>query len=309
MKASFPLCLLVQAILPAGLFAQEIILQNGSRFPINNPTRKGEILFIDVLAPGATSAMQMGKKMSEIKMAEMPPNPAVAAARSLLYAGKLAESATAIKPVFDSLSPLCGIPGAGWEDAALLYAAALQASGRVKEAVPILEQIVASYPKTLPAVQIATIRLCGLKNVQSPQEVVRVADELIASKPGAEVVAESNLAAGDALLANRNYEQSLNRHLKVVVFSPTDRWLAARSLLGAAKAMASLNEKKNCVRTLGEIISSYPGTPQAEAAAKLLSDGGKTYADLAVEIQNDEADAKKRLIEASAGSRSSSGSQ
>jgi len=302
MKSSLPLCLLVVAIFPAGLSAQEIILENGSRFPIKNPQRKGEMLFIDLLAPGTTSAMQMGKKVSEIKMAEMPHNPAVDSAHSLLYSGKSAEAAAAIKPVFDSLTPLCGIPGAGWEDVGLLYSAALQSGERGREAIAILEQIVATYPKTLPSVQIATIRLSALKNAQSPQEVVRAADELIASKPGAGVVAEANVAAGDVLLANKSYEQSLNRHLKVVVFSPNDRWLAARSLLGAAKAMAAIDEKKSCVRALREINTSFPGTPQAEAASKMLSDGGKTFADLAVEIQNDEADAKMRLIEASGAS-------
>ena len=299
MKAALPLCLLVAAALPAGLCAQELFLKNGSQFPIKNPQRKGEMLFFDVVGPGGIGSAQVGKNVSDIERAQMPPNPAVDSARSLLFSGKPAEAATAIKPVFDALNPLRGIPGTGWEEVAALYTAALQASERAQEAIPILEQIVAIYPKILPAVQIATLRLAGLKNAQNPQEVARIADEVIAMKPGSDIVAEANVTAGDVLLANKSYEQSLTRHLKVVVFSPNDRWLGARSLLGAAKAMASLNEKKNCVRALREIINSYPGTPQAETAKKLMAAGGKNYADLSTEIEKDEADAKKRLIEAS----------
>jgi len=297
------LCLFVATALPTGLRAQEIFLKNGSQFPIKNPQREGEKIMIDVVGPGGGGSARMGYKVGDIDHAEMPPNPAVDSSRALLFSGKPSEAATAIKPAFDALSPLRGIPGSGWEDVALLYAAALQSSERAQEALSLLEQIVAAYPQTLPTVQIATIRLAGLKNAGNPQEVVRIADELIAAKPGADVVAEANVSAGDVLLANKSYDESLLRHLKVVVFSPNDRWLGARSLLGAAKAMAALNEKKNCVRALRDVANSYPGTPQAEAAKKMMAAGGKNYAALAVEIEKDEADAKKRLIDASAPSK------
>ena len=276
---------------------------NGSHFAIKNPKRKGDMLFIDVVGPGGIGSAQVGKNVSEIERAEMPPNPIVESSRALLYAGKPSETATAIRTTYDTLSPLRGVAGAGWEDVALIYTAALQSCERSQEAVPILDQIVESYPKTTAAAQIASIRLAGLKNPQAPQEVVRVADGVIAAKPEPGVVAEANVTAGDALLASKRYEESLTRHLKVVVFSPSDRWLGARSLLGAAKAMAALNEQKSCVRALREILTSYAGTPQAEAAKKMLAAGGKNYETLTEEIARDEAESKKRLKEASDASK------
>jgi len=299
MKASLPLSLLVAVAMPAGLHAQEIFLKNGSQFTLKNPKREGDKITIEVTGPGGTGSARLGYNVSEIDRAEMPPQPALDSARTLLFAGKPAEAASAIFSAFGDLSPLRGVAGSGWDEAALLYAAALQSSERAKEAIPILEQVVASYPKTSASHHIAAVRLAALRDLQNPDEVVRTADEAIAAKLGSDVVAEANAAAGDALLFNKSYEPAMNRYLKVVVFSPGDRWLGARSLLGAAKAMGALNEKKSCVRALRDIATAYPGTPQAEAARKMLTNGGKEYGLLAVEIDNDEAEAKKRLIEAS----------
>lgn len=300
MKAALPLCLLLVAALPAGLCAQDIFLKNGSQFTLKNPKREGDKITIEVVGPGGAGSARLGYNVSDIDHAEMPPLPAVDTSRTLLFSGKPAEAASAIKAAFDELSPLRGVAGSGWDEAALLYTAALQSSERAQEAIPVLEQIVASYPKTSSAYHIAAVRLAALKSGKDPQEAVRVADEAIAAKLGSNVVAEANAAAGDALLASKSYEPAMSRYLKVVVFSPSDRWLGARSLLGAAKCMGALNEKKSCVRALRDIATSYPGTPQAEAARKMLTAGGKPYGLLAVEIDNDEAEAKKRLIEASA---------
>jgi tetratricopeptide (TPR) repeat protein len=292
------LTLLISAVLhPGGLIAQEVSMKSGSRFLLKNPRRQGDMLFLSVVAPGGNGSAEVGYKVGDVERVEMPPPAAVNAARSLLFAGKLAEAVKAIKPAYDELSPLRGIPGSNWDEAGLVYAAALQAGGRNAEAIAVLEQFPTNTPKGSAANAIARVRLAVLK---SPNEAaVKVADEAIAAKLGNAATAEANTAAGDALLAGRNFDEALTRYLRVVIFCPGDRWLGARSLLGAAKAMGSLDEKKNCVRTLREISTSYPGTPQADAAAKILAAGGEGYAAIAAEIDGDEAEARKLLIEAS----------
>lgn len=294
------ICLCVAIFVPDSLTAQELFLKNGSRFAVKNPRRQGDMLFLSVVGPGGVGSAEVGYKLSDIEKADMPAPPALNSARSLLFSGKPAEAAKAIKPAYDEVSPLRGIPGSNWDEVALMYAAALQAGGQIPQAVAILDQFDASTPKGSPAREIARVRLAGLKSPQDIQVVTGIADQAIATKLGAGVDAEANAVAGDAFLANKSFDEALTRYLRVVIFCPGDRWLGARSLLGAAKAMAALNEKKNCVRTLREISSSYPGSPQAEAAAKMMAAGGNDYALLATDLDNDEAAAKQRLIDASA---------
>jgi len=293
-------CLCAAIFVPDSLTAQELFMKNGSRFAVKNPRRQGDMLFLSVVGPGGVGSAEVGYKLGDIEKADMPVPPALNSARSLLFLGKPAEAAKAIKPAYDEISPLRGIPGSNWDEVALMYAAALQAGGQIPEAVAILDQFEASTPKGSPAREIARLRLAGMKNPQDFQAVTGIADQAIAAKLGAGVEAEANTVAGDVLLANRSFDEALTRFLRVVIFCPGDRWLGARSLLGAAKAMAALDEKKNCVRTLREISSSFPGSPQAEAAAKMMAAGGDGYALLATELDNDEAAAKKRLIDASA---------
>lgn len=296
----FLLLLLTSAVLlPGAVMAQEVFMKNGSRFVLKNPRRQGDMLYLSVVAPGGTGSAEVGYKVGDVEKVEMPPPTAINTARGLLFVGKAAEAVKAIKPAYDELSPLRGIAGSNWDEAGLMYAAALQAGGQNAEAIAVLEQFDANAPKGSVTNVIARVRLAGLKSPKDSQAVVKIADEAIAAKLGNAVTAEANTAAGDALLAERNFDAALTRYLRVVIFCPGDRWLGARSLLGAAKAMGSLDEKKNCVRTLREISTSYPGTPQAEAAAKLFAAGGNDYAALAAEIDRDEAEAKKRLLEAS----------
>lgn len=300
MKRLLLLILISAVLLPGGLMAQEVFMKNGSRFVLKNPRRQGDMLFLSVVAPGGTGSAEVGYKVGDVERVDLPPPTAINTARSLLFVGKAAEAVKAIKPAYDELSPLRGIAGSNWDEAGLMYAAALQAGGQNAEAITVLELFDANTPKGSPANEIARVRLAGLKSPKDAQAVVKIADSAIAAKLANAVTAEANTAAGDALLAGRSFDEALTRYLRVVIFCPGDRWLGARSLLGAAKAMGSLGEKKNCVRTLREIATSYPGTPQADAAAKLLADGGNDYAALAAEIDRDEAEAKKRLLEASA---------
>ncbi len=304
MKPLPAIALLVVFLLPEGLPAQEIFLKNGSSFPLKNPRRQGDMLLLSVTTPGATGSGEIGYKLTDVEKVEMPMPPALDAARSQLYLGKPAEALTTIKPAFDAVNPLRGISGSNWEETALLYAGALQAGGQTREAITILEQFEGVSPSGSPSREIARVRLAGLKTPLETAQVVGIADKALAAKLGSDVAAEANTVAGDAYLASKNFDDALNRYLKVVIFCPSDRWLGARSLLGAAKAMGSLNEKKNCVRTLREITISYPGSPQAEAAAKMMAAGGKEYEELAAEIDQDAASAKQRLIEASAAQNS-----
>ncbi|MEI8313091.1 MAG: hypothetical protein WCH98_20270 [Verrucomicrobiota bacterium] len=300
MKHLFLFCLIAAVLHSGCVQAQEIFMKNGGKFTIKNPRRQGDMIFLSVVGPGAAGSAEVGYKLADVEKVEMPSPPGLASARSLLFTGKTAEAAKAIKPAFDELSPLRGFPGSNWEEVALLYAATLQAGDRIPEAIAILDQFEAIAPEGSSARQIAKVRLAGLKTPQNSQAVVSIADQIIAAKPGAGVEAEANTAAGDAFLANKKFDEAMTRYLRVVIFCPGDRWLGARSLLGAAKSMAALDEKKNCVRTLREITSSFPGTPQAEAAAKMMADGGNDYAVFAAELDEDETAAKKRLTEASA---------
>ena len=291
--------LFVCFVLPGAALAQEVFMKNGSRFALKNPRRQGEMLFLSVATPGGAGSAEVGYKVSDVEKVEMPPPNAITSARSALFLGKAAEAIKLIKPVYDELGPLRGIPGSNWDEAGLIYAAALQGAGQNADASTVLEQLVSNGQKGSASYEIARVRLAGLKSPPDAAAAVKIADEVLAAKPGNEVEAEANASAGDALLAGRNFDEALTRYLRVVIFCPGDRWLGARSLLGAAKAMASLDEKKNCVRTLREISSSYPGTPQADAAAKMMAAGGSDYAALAAEIEQDEVEAKKRLLDAS----------
>ena len=295
------IALVAAALVPEQLPAQEVFMKNGSRFQLKNPRRQGDMLFLSVTAPGAAGTGEVGYKLVDIDKVDMPVPAAVDAARTQLYTGKPAEATKTIKPAFDAVGPLRGIAGSNWEELALMYAAALQAAGQTPEAIVILEQFEGACPNGSPRREIARVRLAGLKTPLETSAVVGVADKAIAAKLGGSVAAEANTVAGDAFLASKSFDEALNRYLKVVIFCPGDRWLGARSLLGAAKAMGSLNEKKNCVRALREIASSYPGSPQAEAAAKMMAAGGKDYELLASAIDGDESGAKQRLIDASAG--------
>lgn len=294
------IALVAAVLVPEQLLAQEVFMKNGSRFPLKNPRRQGDMLFLSVTAPGAAGSGEVGYKLVDIDKVEMPVPAAVDAARTQLYTGKPAEATKTIKPAFDAAGPLRGIAGSNWEAVALMYAAALHAAGQIPEAIVILEQFEGACPNGSPRREIARVRLAGLKTPLETSAVVGIADKAIAAKLGGEVAAEANTVAGDAFLASKSFDEAMNRYLKVVIFCPGDRWLGARSLLGAAKSMAALDEKKNCVRTLREITSSFPGTPQAEAAAKMMADGGKDYAVFAAELDEDETAAKKRLTEASA---------
>jgi len=291
--------LLATVALPASLTGQEVVMKNGSRFPLKDPRRQGDMLFLAITAPGGGGSAVVGYRVSDIEKVEMPSASALLPARNLLFLGKPAEALTAAKPAFEAIGPLRGIPGSGWEEAALLYAAALQSCGQIPEAVAILDQFEVNSPKGSAAREIARVRLAALKYSQETRKVLGVVDQALAAKLGAGVAAEAHTVAGDALLINKSFEEALTRYLKVVIFCPSDRWLGARSLLGSAKAMASLNEKKNCVRALREIINSYPGSPQADAATKMMAAGGNPYTLLLTELDEDEATAKERLKDAS----------
>ena len=265
MKRLSLICLCAAIFVPDSLTAQELFMKNGSRFAVKNPRRQGDMLFLSVVGPGGVGSAEVGYKLGDIEKAEMPAPPALNSARNLLFIGKPAEAAKALKPAYDEISPLRGIPGSNWDEVALMYAAALQAGGQIPQAAAILDQFDASTPKGSPTREIARVRLAGLKSPQDIQVVTGIADQAIATKLGAGVDAEANTVAGDAFLANKSFDEALTRYLRVVIFCPGDRWLGARSLLGAAKAA-----------------------------------GGNDYALLATDLDNDEAAAKQRLIDASA---------
>jgi len=284
-------CLLVGLVAsPISVQAQELLLKDGRTVPAKKAVQEsGQVKVTD------ENGQVSGYPLAEVERIEMVRPPALDDSRALLDAGKTAEAGVAIQALYSQLSGLRGIPGSPWPEATLLYAASLVSEGKQKEADTVLSQLAASVPRDSSDFQVAALRLTGIRAEKNPEDAVRIADAALAKKLGTSINAEANVVKGDGYFFRKKYEEAVTAYLKVVIFSPGDRWLGARSMLGAAKCLAALGEKKDAVRTLNEILVSYSGTSAAVEAKKLLDEGGPAFVKLLDEVKKEEAEAQRKL--------------
>jgi hypothetical protein len=175
----------------------------------------------------------------------------------------------AIKPQ----EPFREIPGSWWNAGAALRARALAALGRLAEA----DNTVALLRRSKAGAAALADRLeCDiLDQLFADGRLAEVRARLAAQPDGPRpdaIAARVSVLRGHLLRLDRQTEAALLSYLRVPVYFPRETAALPAALLGSARSYRALGENPRARRTLEELISRFPGSPEAPEAEKELAE-------------------------------------
>lgn len=279
--------------------AQIVVLKGGQTAPAKGLRRNGATLYNTIDLNG--HAGEVGYAIKDVDRLELPEPPQIGQAEQLILTGKPAEAVTLLEPIINAYYPLRDIKGVYWAAASLLKSAGLQAQGKRDEAAALLT-LLAEYPFDPHIALTAKARLAGLLALagksRAPQAIA-LADSLLGTTEDSKVLAEVWLAKGRALFVTGDYDNALDAFLHLPVFYSDSPSSTAEALLGCGRCYLKLQDNKRAVRSLLSLQELYPTSPEAAEAKKEIEKGGASLASFVKQVQDDKAEADRKLKELS----------
>jgi tetratricopeptide (TPR) repeat protein len=263
-RFTFVLLLLLVFILVRPAYSQNILLKTGQTIETRGVRRSDDMVMGRVQA-GATSG-EVGYQASAIARINFPAPPQLKTAGAFLAQGQPEKALAEIGPVVKYYDPFRDLPGNWWAQAALLKVSALCGMQLDKEAEALGDEIRKSStdPETARAAQLQLIP--GLVRKESFEKALQLCDAVIKESTRPEVLGEAWVRRGDALLAQRQWDNAVLAYLHVPVFhEDQERWMPP-ALLGSARAFRSLDDPERAKRSLNDLIAQYPKSAEAELA-------------------------------------------
>lgn len=295
----------VALALGPGAQAQLVVLKSGQTAPAKGLRREGATLYNTIDLNGHSG--EVGYAIKDVDHLELPEPPQLGQAEQLILTGKPAEAVTALDPLINAYYPLRDLKGVYWAPASLLKSAALQAQGKRDEATVLLT-LLAEYPFDPHIAQTAKARLAGLLalagKARAPQAIA-LADSLLGTTEDATVLAELWLAKGRALFVTGDYDNALDAFLHLPVFYDDNPSSTAEALLACGRCYLKLQDPKRAVRSFLSLQELYPTSPESREAKKELDKGGASLASYVKQVQDDKAEADRKLKEVSSQSSNS----
>ena len=256
--------LLFSFLLFSSAEAQNIVLKTGQTIEAKGVRRFGDMVMAEVLVGSRTG--EVGYRGATISRIDFLPPPELKATEALLAQGEPEEALIAIAPVVSYQESFRDIPGNWWAQAALLKVSALSGMKLDKEAESLGEEIRRNTidPDAARAIQLQFIP--ALLRQEEFERVLELCNDVIKQSTKAQVLAEAWVRKGDVFLARRQWVDALCAYLRVPVFYEQEKLWMPPALLGSARAYRGLEDGKGVGKSLNELASEFPKSPQAEVA-------------------------------------------
>src|SRR5437868_11755685 len=248
--------------------AQNITLQTGQKIETQGVRRDGDMVMGKVQV--GTGSGEVGYHLAQIAKVEFPEPAALKSASEFLVQGQPDKALAEINPVVAYYGPFKDVPGNWWAQAALIKVSVLASQQHETEAEALANEIqrLATDPDMARAAQ---LRLVGafIKKGEF-EKALRICDAAIKNSTDPVTLANAWIAKGDALLAQKDWEDALMAYLHVPVFYQDEKIFLPPALLGSCRAYRRLNDKDRAKRAFNELISTYPQSAEASAAGAEL---------------------------------------
>ena len=263
-RAAFSLLLVLGLAFVQCAPGQTILLKTSQTIETKGVRRSGDMIMIKVQV-GASSG-EVGYRASTIAKIVFPEPLQLKTTAVFLSQGQPEKALADIEPIVKFYEPFRDIPGNWWAPAALLKVSALSEMQLDKEAEKLGNEIRKNVidPETARAAQLQLV--AGLVRKNEYDKALQLCDSVIKESAKAEVLAEAWVHKGDALLAQRQWDDAALAYLHVPVFYGEEKRWMPPALLGSARALRGLEDLAEAKRSLNELTTSYPKSAQAEIA-------------------------------------------
>jgi TolA-binding protein len=244
--------------------AVTLYLKDGRTVSAPSVRVTGNTLMASVVDNGIKG--EIGYPLDTVTKADFPQPPQFQACKDLLAQNKAAEALREIAPVLDGFYPLRNVPGNWWAQAALIKINALDALGREKDAQPLLDSLAGAPldPVTMQSVRLQ--QAAGWARNGQYDKAVAVYDSTLSGTRDSSMLAQAWVLKGQSLLAQKKWEPAVLAFLHVPVFYPDQKLFMPAALLGSARALTGLDAFGAAKERLGQLVESYPASPEAAAA-------------------------------------------
>ena len=256
------LLLLLIFIPPAS--SQTITLQTGQKIDTQGVRRDGDMVMGKVQVGSGSG--EVGYHLEQIAKVDFPEPRALKTASDFLVQGQPDKALAEINPVVTYYSPFKDVPGNWWAQATLIKVSILAAQQREKEAEALASEIEKSA-KDPDMARAAQLRLVGSLIQKSEfEKAIGICDGTIKSSTDPTTLANAWVAKGDALFAEKDFDEALLAYLHAPVFYPDEKLFQPAALLGSGRALRRLNDKDRAKRALNELLTAFPQSAEATAA-------------------------------------------
>jgi TolA-binding protein len=256
--------LLLVLVIVSPSSAQTITLQTGQKIDTQGVRRDGDMVLGKVQVGSGSG--EVGYHLAQIAKVDFPEPRPLKSASDLLVQGQPDKALAEINPVVAYYSPFKDVPGNWWAQAALIKVSVLAAQQHEKEAEGLASEIEKSA-KDPDMARAAQLRLVGslIRNNEF-EKAIGICDATIKSSTDSTTLANAWVAKGDALLAQKDFDEALLAYLHVPVFYPDEKIFQPAALLGSGRAYRRLNDTDRAKRTLNELLTAFPQSAEATAA-------------------------------------------
>jgi tetratricopeptide (TPR) repeat protein len=258
------LMLIIVLVVVSPANAQNITLQTGQKIETQGVRRDGEMVMGKVQV--GTGSGEVGYHLAQIAKVDFPEPRALKAASDFLVQGQLDKALAEINPVVTYYGPFKDVPGNWWAQAALIKVSILAAQQHQNEAEALASDIEKSA-KDEDMTRAAQLRLVGsLIRSNQFEKAIGICETALKSSTDPTTLATAWIAKGDALLAQKNFDEALMAYLHVPVFYQDEKIFLPPALLGSGRAYRRLNDKDHAKKALNELIAAFPQSAEAAAA-------------------------------------------
>ena len=244
--------------------AQSITLKTGQKVETLGVRRDHDMVMGKVKV-GAGSG-EVGYNVAQIARIDFPEPRGLKTATDLLGQRQPEKALTEIEPVLAYYGTFKDLPGAWWSQAALVKVTILAALKRDADAEALADEIqkVVSDPNTARAVR---VRLStGLIRKKEFEKAIAICDAAIKESEDPQVLADAWIHKGDALSGLKEWDGALLAYLHIPVFYNDQAAFLPPALLGSGRAYWRLDDAARAKKSLGDLIATYPQSPEAAVA-------------------------------------------
>ena len=213
-----------------------------------------------------TGTGEVGYHIPQIAKVEFPEPAALKNASGFLVQGQPDKALAEITPVVTYYSPFKDVPGNWWAQAALIKVSVLAAQQKEKEAEALASEIEKSA-KDPDMARAAQLRLVNaLIRKSDYDKAVAICDAALKNSTDPTTLATAWIAKGDALFAQKIWDDALIAYLHVPIFYSDQKIFQPAALLGSGKTYRRLNDIDRAKKSFNELISTFPQSAEANAA-------------------------------------------
>jgi len=264
LASRFTIVAFVLLILVRQPLGQNVLLKSGQTIETKGVRRNGDMVMGKIQV--GSSNGEIGYQASAIARIDFPEPPQLKTTAEFLSQSESSKALADIGPVVKYYTQFRDIPGNWWAQAALLEVSALSGMQLDKEAEALGQEIRrnATDPETARAVQLQLAP--GLVRNEKFDQALQLCDNVIKDSARPEVLAEAWVRKGDVFLAQRQWDSALLAYLHIPVFYPGEKLWMPPALLGSARAFRGLDDLERAKKSLADLTTEFPKSPQAEIA-------------------------------------------